>query len=73
MTLRRTWAPCWPPHDYRAGAPAARPPRLPMTLPHSPPGQPGPRPFKLPESVLVVIHTAALDVLLMRRADGGEH
>ena len=30
-------------------------------------------PFKIPESVLVVIHTPALDVLLMRRADGGEH
>ena len=47
-----------------------------MTLPHSPPEQPeqpDPRPFKLPESVLVVIHTPALDVLLMRRADGGEH
>ena len=29
--------------------------------------------FKIPESVLVVIHTPALDVLLMRRADGGEH
>ena len=27
------------------------------------------RHFKIPESVLVVIHTAALDVLLMRRAD----
>lgn len=29
------------------------------------------RPFKIPESVLVVIHTAALDVLLIRRADAG--
>ncbi len=29
--------------------------------------------FKIPESVLVVIHTAALDVLLIRRADAGEH
>jgi dATP pyrophosphohydrolase len=28
-----------------------------------------PRPFKLPRSVLVVIHTAALDVLLIERAD----
>lgn len=28
-----------------------------------------PRPFKIPESVLVVIHTPALDVLLIRRAD----
>ncbi|HSI52845.1 dihydroneopterin triphosphate diphosphatase [Ideonella sp.] len=28
-----------------------------------------PRPAKIPESVLVVIHTAALDVLLMERAD----
>lgn len=32
-----------------------------------------PTPFKIPESVLVVIHTPALDVLLMRRAGGGEH
>ncbi|HWP12502.1 MAG TPA: NUDIX domain-containing protein, partial [Ramlibacter sp.] len=28
-----------------------------------------PRPFKIPESVLVVIHTPALDVLLVDRAD----
>ncbi|MEO7116328.1 MAG: dihydroneopterin triphosphate diphosphatase [Caldimonas sp.] len=28
-----------------------------------------PRPFKIPESVLVVIHTAAHDVLLLERAD----
>ena len=28
-----------------------------------------PRPFKLPQSVLVVIHTPALDVLLINRAD----
>ena len=28
-----------------------------------------PRPFKIPQSVLVVIHTPALDVLLIRRAD----
>jgi dATP pyrophosphohydrolase len=27
------------------------------------------RPFKIPESVLVVIHTAELDVLLLERAD----
>jgi len=27
------------------------------------------RPFKIPESVLVVIHTPALDVLLLERAD----
>lgn len=27
------------------------------------------RPFKIPQSVLVVIHTPALEVLLMRRAD----
>lgn len=27
------------------------------------------RPFKIPESVLVVIHTAALDVLIIERAD----
>jgi dATP pyrophosphohydrolase len=30
---------------------------------------PVPRPFKIPESVLVVIHTPALDVLLIERAD----
>lgn len=29
----------------------------------------GARPWKIPESVLVVIHTPALDVLLIRRAD----
>ncbi len=29
-------------------------------------------PFKIPQSVLVVIHTAALDVLLIRRADTAE-
>jgi dihydroneopterin triphosphate diphosphatase len=28
-----------------------------------------PRPFKIPESVLVVIHTAELEVLLIERAD----
>ena len=28
-----------------------------------------PRPTKIPESVLVVIHTAALEVLLIERAD----
>jgi dATP pyrophosphohydrolase len=28
---------------------------------------------KIPESVLVVIHTAALDVLLLQRADAGVH
>ncbi len=32
-----------------------------------------PRPFKIPESVLVVIHTPALEVLLLKRADGGDH
>ena len=31
-----------------------------------------PKPFKIPESVLVVIHTAALDVLLIQRADAKE-
>src|SRR5438067_4457441 len=31
--------------------------------------QPMIRPYKIPESVLVVIHTAALDVLLIERAD----
>jgi dATP pyrophosphohydrolase len=30
------------------------------------------RPFKIPESVLVVIHTPALDVLLIRRADADD-
>ena len=30
---------------------------------------PPPKPFKIPQSVLVVIHTAALDVLLINRAD----
>ena len=29
--------------------------------------------YKIPESVLVVIHTAALDVLLIRRSDAYEH
>ena len=29
------------------------------------------RAYKIPESVLVVIHTTALDVLLIRRADAG--
>ena len=31
-----------------------------------------PRPWKIPESVLVVIHTPALDVLLIRRADAND-
>jgi len=31
-----------------------------------------PKPFKIPQSVLVVIYTPALDVLLIRRADGQE-
>jgi dATP pyrophosphohydrolase len=30
------------------------------------------RPWKIPESVLVVIHTPALEVLLIRRADAAE-
>ena len=30
-------------------------------------------PHKIPESVLVVIHTAALDVLLLRRADARDY
>ena len=30
------------------------------------------KPYKIPESVLVVIFTAALDVLLIRRVDGGD-
>lgn len=32
-----------------------------------------PRPYKIPQSVLVVIHTPALEVLLIRRADGDAH
>ena len=32
-----------------------------------------PRPFKIPRSVLVVIHTVALDVLLLERADRVDH
>jgi dATP pyrophosphohydrolase len=34
-----------------------------------PPTASAPRPHKIPESVLVVIHTPALDVLLIERAD----
>jgi dATP pyrophosphohydrolase len=33
---------------------------------------PMPKPFKVPESVLVVIYTPRLDVLLIRRADVGD-
>ena len=33
---------------------------------------PVPQPFKIPQSVLVVIHTPALDVLLIRRADAAD-
>ena len=33
----------------------------------------GQRPYKLPESVLVVIHTPALEVLLIRRTGGEGH
>src|SRR5512132_450773 len=32
-----------------------------------------PRPFKIPESVLVVIHTPALNVLLVNRADATDY
>ncbi len=32
---------------------------------------PAERPYKIPQSVLVVIHTPALEVLLIRRADAG--
>ena len=32
-----------------------------------------PGPLKIPVSVLVVIHTPALEVLMIRRTDGGEH
>ena len=41
-----------------------------MVRPLSPPPH---RPYKLPESVLVVIHTEALDVLLIRRTGGDGH
>ncbi len=37
-------------------------------MPWSPVSEPA-RPYKIPRSVLVVIHTAALDVLLIERAD----
>ena len=37
------------------------------------PGSAMTRPFKIPESVLVVIHTPALDVLLIKRADQDPH
>jgi dATP pyrophosphohydrolase len=40
-----------------------------MTAPPPSSASPPPRPYKIPESVLVVIHTAALDVLLIERAD----
>lgn len=46
--------------------------RVPLSAPFFMPKtffQPVTQPFKIPESVLVVIHTAALDVLLIRRAD----
>jgi dATP pyrophosphohydrolase len=39
----------------------------------SPPGDAPPRPYKIPESVLVVIHTPALDVLLIERTDAPGH
>jgi dATP pyrophosphohydrolase len=32
-----------------------------------------PRPYKIPQSVLVVIHTDAREVLLIRRVDGASH
>jgi dATP pyrophosphohydrolase len=39
------------------------------STPSSAVSDPAPRPFKIPRSVLVVIHTPALDVLLIERAD----
>jgi dihydroneopterin triphosphate diphosphatase len=36
-------------------------------------GKPMHKPFKIPQSVLVVIHTPALDVLLINRADTPGH
>ena len=38
-------------------------------MPWTPSSAVSDRPFKIPRSVLVVIHTAALDVLLIERAD----
>ena len=38
-------------------------------MPSSAVTEPQPRPFKIPRSVLVVIHTPALEVLLIERAD----
>ncbi len=38
-------------------------------MPSSAVSEPQPRPFKIPRSVLVVIHTPALEVLLIERAD----
>ena len=44
-----------------------------QTVPAQPMERMEPRPFKLPESVLVVIHTPALQVLLIRRTGGEGH
>lgn len=43
-----------------------------MAVPDASPAASAARPFKIPQSVLVVIHTPALDVLLIRRADAQE-
>lgn len=43
-----------------------------MAVPDTSPAASGARPFKIPQSVLVVIHTPALEVLLIRRADAAE-
>jgi dihydroneopterin triphosphate diphosphatase len=40
-----------------------------MSMTTPPPAGAAARPFKIPESVLVVIHTRALEVLLIERAD----
>jgi len=52
------------PPDRSAPRPEPADTRLSDTMADTPP-----RPFKIPESVLVVIHTPALEVLLIERAD----
>ena len=44
-------------------------PLAPVATPLPATAEPVARPFKIPESVLVVIHTAALDVLMLERTD----
>jgi len=49
-----------------SASPAVSPAAAPATAPVT---EAGPRPFKIPESVLVVIHTPDLQVLMLERAD----